>query len=175
MQRYLRFLSFLNPCWAGVLLFVPQRTEAQDVHQSAAFAVCSDYKELEEKLEGLGDTLVVVNFWATWCKPCVRELPYFQALDSHFEGSGAKVLLVSLDLPKDLDVKLRPFAEDWDISSLVVALTDTDHNKWIPKVHEDWTGAIPATWVRKGGVRLFHEGEFDDWDSLLEFVNSADH
>jgi thiol-disulfide isomerase/thioredoxin len=43
------------------------------------------------------DTIYVVNFWATWCKPCVEELPIFDSLNLEVKGQAIKVLLVNLD------------------------------------------------------------------------------
>ena len=172
MQMYRPISHSLLVMLVMTLSAFPTVGDAQDVSSSQGITVFRTYEDLASYMAAREDTLLVVNFWATWCKPCVRELPFFQELDSHFEGRKAKVLLVSLDLPKDVDTKLLAFAEDWDITRSVVALTDTDHNEWIPKVHENWTGAIPATWVVRRGRSVFHEGEFDDWKALMDFVNS---
>ena len=56
-----------------------------------------DYRQLKPYLEKKNDTTYVVNFWATWCLPCVKEMPYFQKIHDQYAGSGVKVLLVSLD------------------------------------------------------------------------------
>lgn len=173
MQKYTHTIQYLALTALIAWCALPQEAMAQEDAAGAGIPLrFASYDSLENYISSHGDTLIVVNFWATWCKPCVRELPFFQALDTHFEGRKAKVLLVSLDLPKDIDTKLFQFAEDWDIVESVAALTDMDHNGWIPRVDEHWTGAIPATWVLYQGRSAFHEGEFDDWEALIEFVNS---
>ena len=106
------------------------------------------------------DTTYVVNFWATWCKPCVKELPAFEKLNKKYESKKLKVLLVSLDFPKQLESKVIPFVEDRNIKSEVILLKDPDANKWIPKVDSSWTGAIPATLIYKADNRKFYERSF---------------
>jgi len=118
------------------------------------------FDELEHRLGRGGDTTFVVNLWATWCGPCVRELPYFEALDR----SRAKVLLVSLDFEEVLASKVIPFLEKKEITSEVALLEQGDPNEWIPRMSETWSGAIPATLFVNTAkdVRNFHEGSFDE-------------
>lgn len=71
-----------------------------------------DYNELTPLLEQKGDMVYVVNFWATWCAPCVKELPYFEALN---QQQDVEVLLVSLDFPKHKASRLIPFLIENDI------------------------------------------------------------
>jgi thiol-disulfide isomerase/thioredoxin len=103
----------------------------------------------------------VINFWATWCAPCVKELPFFEKLNKTYADRDVEVLLVSLDFPKQYDSKLKPFIEDKKLKSKVVALNDTDANYWIPKISEDWTGAIPATLIYNKDKRQFYEQPFN--------------
>lgn len=109
----------------------------------------------------------VVNFWATWCAPCVKELPYFEQISSELGGAGVEVILVSLDMPKMWESHLVPFVRDHKIRSQVVVLDDPKQNDWIPKVAESWSGAIPATLIYTRGRRSFYETPFT-YDSLKE-------
>ena len=68
-----------------------------------------DYNGLDPLLHKDNDTTYVVNFWATWCKPCVAELPYFEQLTETYKGQKVKVLLVSLDFSKQIESKLLTF------------------------------------------------------------------
>ena len=102
----------------------------------------------------------VINFWATWCKPCVAELPYFELINSRYSDDDVEVILVSLDLPNHVETKLIPFLRKQRIQSNVVLLDDPDANNWIPKVHEDWSGSIPATIIYKGSNSNFYEQSF---------------
>lgn len=116
--------------------------------------------DLDKRLESGADTTFVVNLWATWCGPCVRELPYFEALDR----SRAKVLLVSLDFEDVLETKVIPFISKKELTSEVALLEQGDPNKWIPKLSGKWSGSIPATLFvnTRQQVRHFHEGSFSE-------------
>lgn len=125
-----------------------------------------DYKEFEPYLEGSDKKVKVVNFWATWCRPCIKELPYFDALTST-HGNEVEVILVSLDLKKHIDSKLKPFLEKNPLKSEVVVLIDPHENEWIPKVDEQWSGSLPATLIIAGDKRKFFEGSMEE-EKLLE-------
>ena len=102
----------------------------------------------------------VINFWATWCKPCVAELPYFELINSRYPDDKVEVILVSLDLPRHVESKLIPFVKKQKIESRVILLDDPDANSWIPKVSKDWSGSIPATIIYKGNTSNFYERSF---------------
>lgn len=103
--------------------------------------------DLEKRIHNLSDTTYIVNFWATWCVPCVKELPDFDSINSDFIDKKVKVLLVSLDFKEDIEIKLKPFLVSRKIKSEVVLLDETNANYFIPKVSNLWTGAIPATLI----------------------------
>jgi len=102
----------------------------------------------------------VVNFWATWCAPCIKELPYFEVINQKYKDNDVEVLLVSLDFPKNYDTKLKPFIKAYDIKSKVVAFDDTDQNRWIPAINKNWSGALPATIIYNSDKRQFYEKSF---------------
>lgn len=115
------------------------------------------------------ENVYVINFWATWCAPCIKELPYFEQL--HKENKKVKVILVSLDSRKDLEKKLIPFVERKKISAEVLLLSDKDYNSWLSKIDKDWSGAIPATLLIQGKKHLFAEREFESFTELNDYVN----
>ena len=117
--------------------------------------------ELEKILSGPEDVLHVVNFWATWCPPCVTELPYFEKLSKEYEGKGVKFILISLDFPSQVDTRLIPFIKKNKITSDVMVMTDLDYNSWIEKVDAGWQGNIPATlfFNNAGKIKYFHPSE----------------
>ena len=120
-----------------------------------------DYAAFErEYFQQENDTTYVVNFWATWCKPCVKELPAFEKIRTDYADQKVKVVLVSLDFPEKVDALVIPFIEKRDLQSEVVLLDDPDANSWIPKVSEEWSGAIPATVIIKEGEKSFYERSF---------------
>ena len=103
---------------------------------------------------------LVLNFWATWCAPCVKELPYFEAVNKTYKDKNVEVLLVSLDFPRNYERKLKRFIKTHDLRSKNVAFDDTDQNRWIPAINKNWSGAIPATIIYKGDKRQFYERSF---------------
>lgn len=119
-----------------------------------------DFDGFEPLLHKEDDTLRIINFWATWCKPCVKELPAFTRIAHEFSGKKVKVIFVSLDFPRQMERKLIPFVEERKLEN-VILLDDPKSNTWIPKVDESWSGAIPATLIYKKGKRNFYESGFD--------------
>jgi thiol-disulfide isomerase/thioredoxin len=107
----------------------------------------------------------VINFWATWCGPCVKELPYFEKLNQ--EDKTVKVILVSMDYDLDPDPsKVKRFMERKKILSTVVILAEENPNAWIEKIDKSWSGALPSTLVinPNSGKRKFVQGELKEGD-----------
>jgi len=118
------------------------------------------------------DTTYVINFWATWCKPCVEELPAFEKLHVMYKNEKVKVILVSCDFMKQLNSKVRPFVKKQHLQSTIVFMYETDPNTWIEKLDSRFTGAIPATLILNGqkDFRYFKEGEttFDELHLIIK-------
>src|SRR5690606_8072833 len=119
-----------------------------------------DFNGFQKFLQKKDGKVYVVNFWATWCAPCVKEMPYFEKLNEEYKSDNVEVLFVSLDFPHLYDSKLKPFIKDKNIKSKVIALNDVDMNTWIPKVDENWSGSIPATIIYKNDTSKFYEQSF---------------
>ena len=134
--------------------------------------VYENFADLEPLFHKQTDTTYVINFWATWCKPCVEELPYFEKLYNNHQSEKVKIVLVSLDFPKQLETKLIPFVEEHKLKSDVVALTDIDFNTWIDKVSPEWSGAIPVTVVYNAAERKFISEQFANYEELDAIVQS---
>lgn len=120
-----------------------------------------DFTELEPLLHKKNDTIYLINFWATWCVPCIKELPVIEKLAEKYHSEKFKILLVSLDMPKQLNSRLIPFIQKHQIKSKVVLLNDPDFNRWIDKVDPDWSGAIPASLIYSATHRSFYEQSFE--------------
>jgi len=115
------------------------------------------------------DKIKVINFWATWCKPCVKELPYFEELTN--KNHDIEVVLVSLDMTSQKESKLIPFLSKEKLKSKVVHMDEPDANSWIPKISNDWSGAIPATLIIDKNKKKFYEQSFD-YKELVEAINA---
>ena len=128
-----------------------------------------DYEGLQKFLSTNTDKTYVVNFWATWCVPCIKELPYFEQLNANYADKKVEVILVSLDFPKKYESQLKPYIKEKQLKAKVVALNDMDSNSWIPKISETWSGAIPATLIYNKDKRQFYEQSFT-YDELEKEV-----
>lgn len=129
-----------------------------------------DYAGLAPIFEYKTDTTYVINFWATWCKPCVEELPYFVSLHDKYKDQKFKLIFVSLDFPKQIEKKLIPFLQKNQLPGEMMVLDDPDSNTWINAIDPEWSGAIPATIVYNANKREFHEQSFDDFEQLDAIV-----
>ena len=106
------------------------------------------------------DTLYVVNFWATWCDPCVKELPAFEQEEKKYAHSKVKMIFVSMNSPKELS-KVQNFSDNQKLGPIVLLLNGGNPNDWIDKIDNSWSGTIPATVMYKLGKKVyFREGEF---------------
>jgi thiol-disulfide isomerase/thioredoxin len=102
-------------------------------------------EQLGRWLEADTDTVYVLNFWATWCGPCVAELPAFEKLQQKYASEKVKVVLVSTDFKRNVETKLKPFVKRKNLRSQVVFMDESNPNKWVNTVSPEWSGAIPAT------------------------------
>ncbi len=111
------------------------------------------------------EQIQVVNFWATWCAPCLKELPLLEKLNR--DRKDVMVRLVSMDMDLDPDPeKVRKFISRKNLQSEVLILDERNPNAWITKLDPHWSGALPATLVvnNKTGKRKFVEKELHDGD-----------
>lgn len=138
--------------------------------KSQEFSVYDSLPQLTSRIHQAGTATLVINFWATWCKPCVEELPCFEQLREQYADKNVQVLLVSLDFKSQLEKKFIPFLKAQQLKSEVVLFADQDANSWIPYIYEDWDGAIPVTLIVKGHQKAFNLGKFENYSDLEAFV-----
>ena len=103
----------------------------------------------------------IINFWATFCKPCIAELPHFQAMANKYKAQGVKLVMVSLDLKEAYPAKVKSFAKKLNLTSPVAYLDESNADIFCPAVDSSWSGAIPASlFVNNAtGYRKFYEEE----------------
>lgn len=117
------------------------------------------FEEFEALTSADSEKLRIYNFWATWCAPCIREMPHFEQASK--DNPELELVFISMDDGRRPE-RVTSFMERKDIQSPVYLLNDVDFNSWIDKVDKSWTGAIPATlFILPDGKRRFHEGEME--------------
>ena len=111
-----------------------------------------------EKTIAESKTPLIVNFWATFCKPCVAEIPYYQEEVKKHKDS-VQLILVSLDLREYYPAKIKTFAAKMHFTAPIIWLDETNADYFCPKMDTSWSGAIPATLFinNKTGYRKFFE------------------
>ncbi len=153
----------------ALLLSFLGSTFAQEATELKVF----DFEELQEYLPREENQLVVLNFWATWCKPCVKEMPYFQELSEKYASDeSVRVILVSLDMESQLETRLVPFMKKHKLHPEVVVLDDPDANRWIDQVDPSWSGAIPATLFYRGDQKKFFQKSFHSLEELEAIIQT---
>lgn len=133
-----------------------------------------NYEALEKVINQQDDQLYVVNFWATWCKPCIEELPDFMAINEKYKDQkNFKMILVSLDRAKDFETVMKPFLKQHQITTDVYLLDDNKRmNTWIPAFDSKWSGAIPATFLYKNGKKLVFKEQSLSKDELEQLIKT---
>lgn len=129
------------------LLFAGFYTEAQTI-KSLAFS------EIESEIKHYDGEFLIVNYWATWCRPCVEELPDFEKINDEFGTKGTAVWLINLDFSSAIDKKVKPFIQKHNLKSKLFHIKNTDPNEWINKVDESWGGNIPVTVIYHKGQKI---------------------
>ena len=122
-------------------------------------------EKLQSEISKSSEQILVFNFWATWCAPCVKELPLFEKLNQN--DKEVKVTLVSMDIDLDPNPeKVYKFIERKKIQSRVIILDAVDPNSWINKIDKNWSGALPATLIinTKTGERRFVNNALKEGD-----------
>ena len=127
-----------------------------------------DFDGLYGKIDLSVDKTYVINFWATWCAPCVKELPYFEEVNKQSKDNNTEVILVSLDFPSQIESKLKPYLKKNKIKSKVILLDDSKINTWVPKVSERWDGGIPATLIVNSSNYNFYPKPFEKEELFTE-------
>ena len=125
--------------------------------------------QLNERIKTGKDSTYVVDFWATWCAPCIKELPHFEKLAADYKSDKLKVLLVSVDFKSKLNSNVFPFVKRKNLKNEVFLLNESSPQEYIDRIDPSWSGSIPATLFIKGDTRKFVESEFTYEQLLSEY------
>jgi thiol-disulfide isomerase/thioredoxin len=130
-----------------------------------------DFTKYENRILHKNDTLYIVNFWATWCKPCIEELPIFEKVAQTYTQQPVKIILVSQDA-KTRAVQVNDFLQKNKYTSESFILSAGNPNVWIDKIDSNWSGTIPMTLFYKNGNKIyFHEGDYETYDELEKIIH----
>ena len=90
-------------------------------------------------------TPLIVNFWATFCVPCLEEIPYFQETAEQYKAKNVSLVFVSLDMKEAYPVKVNEMAKRLKLVYPVVWLNETNADYFCPKIDTSWTGGMPSS------------------------------
>ncbi|MEP7094828.1 MAG: TlpA family protein disulfide reductase [Flavobacterium sp.] len=127
--------------------------------------------QLNERIKNGKDSTYVVNFWATWCAPCIKELPHFEKLSAEHKSEKLAVLLISVDFKSKLNSGVIPFVKRKNLKNEVFLLNESSPQEYIDRIDPSWSGSIPATIFIKKDKRKFVESEFTYEQLLTEYKN----
>lgn len=114
--------------------------------------------EIEDIIQK-SDHPIIISFWATWCAPCVKEIPYFQETVKKYAAQQVELVLVSLDFRQSYPAALNSFIKSRNFDATFYWLNETNADHFCPKIDPKWDGGIPATLFinNKTGYRKFYE------------------
>jgi thiol-disulfide isomerase/thioredoxin len=141
--------------WTIVFIFLSLAVAAQEIKKIKITDL--------EKIIRESKTPLIVSFWATFCVPCIQEIPYFEQSVKKHKKDSVRLLLVSLDLKEDY-AKIKSFAVKRKFTAPIVWLNETNADYFCPKIDSSWSGAIPATIFvnNKTGYRKFYEEKISE-------------
>ncbi|MDB5226372.1 MAG: TlpA family protein disulfide reductase [Bacteroidota bacterium] len=125
-------------------------------------------EDLKKVYEKPNDTTYIINFFATWCGPCMMEMPVLNEFYRNNKNTSKQLIFVSLDNSKYLK-KLPSFIKKLKIEAPVYLLNESSDFSWLPLIDKRWQGSIPATMVvnNKKHIQAFFETPLEQ--GQLEF------
>ena len=125
-----------------------------------------NFEDVQHLFNKNNDTTYVINFWATTCPPCIKELPYFEKINQISDSKPIKVILINLDLEKHFESRVLPFVKKHKIRSQMIALHDENMSKWLDLVYSEWWGALPFTLIYKRDTKRYFLDPFEKFEDL---------
>jgi thiol-disulfide isomerase/thioredoxin len=105
------------------------------------------------------DTTYIINMWATYCAPCVAEIPDMLTIANKYKLQPVKFYFISLDFAENYPKKINAFIKKRKWKSNFLWLNETNADYFCPKVDSTWSGGLPATLIinRKNNFKYFIE------------------
>ena len=130
----------------------------------------AEYAAVDPLFRQNDDTTYVINFWATWCRPCLEELPLLQDLQTENKANPLRVILVSLDTEDGAIDRIPAFLARRSIDLPTVVLTD-ETGGWKRELDEKWDGSLPTTVIYRKGLRYVYRRPFMSRQDLAAAVD----
>lgn len=129
---------------------------------------------LKNKIDNRNGKILFVNFWATWCIPCVEEFPALVEIYNKHKNSDFEFLSISVDLISDVETKVKPFLSDQSAEFKVVIVEEKRSDEVINLINPDWNGAIPVTVIYdKDGKRQEFIAEAKNYDFFNKSIEKV--
>ena len=134
-----------------LFLFITQVSHSQQIKKMKITDV--------QKLIDTSNSVLVINFWATFCKPCVEEIPDLIQYATKYKKEKVALHLISLDLADYYPAKIKKFISAKKYAANIAWLDESNADYFCPIISPDWSGSIPATLFvnTKNGYRKFYE------------------
>ena len=107
--------------------------------------------------------VTLVNFWATWCKPCVQEFPELIRLYNDYKNNQFRIIFVSLDAPGEINTKVKPFLAENQVDFTTYFSDFVNSDDLMNYFDSNWDGAIPTTFIydKNGNLKSGYIGSHD--------------
>ena len=165
MRRSIIFSSWIIFTWLPLATAQAQKTATpSDIQLISA----SQFSALLDDARG---DVILVNLWATWCAPCLREIPELLRLRENYLDKGFRLIAVSMDDPQDLESHVIPFLEqrfpDWD----TFQSAEVEMDRFVSVIDPAWNEVLPTSYLidRTGSVTkiLFGGKSYEDFEAAL--------
>jgi len=116
--------------------------------------------------------VILFNFWATWCKPCVEEFPDLMDINKKYKDADFKLVFVTLDFGDALKKNTKEFLKNNKVDFTTYYNGFAKDDELINYMNKDWDGAIPGTFIfdKTGTLKKTFIGKkkFDDFDAVVK-------
>ena len=124
-----------------LLLLVSSIVYSQDI---VYINSVNDIEKIKEEYKG---NVLLINFWATWCKPCTEEFPELVKLYNNYKDNNFKLIFISLDFKEEVETKLKPFLTSNKVDFITYYLSTKNSDDIMNYFNKKWDGGIPATFI----------------------------